>query len=184
MITIIQLANGLGITTSRASVWINVLNDAMNEYEINTSLRIAHFVAQIGHESGRFVFMHELASGKAYDNREDLGNTKVEAIAIAKQHNTTTGQLYRGHGLIQITGYDNHKRCGEALGLDLVNNPHQLEIPKYAALSAAWFWGDHHLNHLADNDLLTRITAVINGGANGLADRRALLESTKKALGI
>ena len=184
MITINQLANGLGIPVLRAGLWVDNLNGAMNDYEINTSLRIAHFVAQIGYESGKFIFMHEIASGAAYDHRDDLGNTRPEAIAIAKQHDTTTGHFYRGHGLIQITGYDNHKRCGEALGLDLINNPTQLEIPKYAALSAAWFWSKHNLNQLADNDQLTSITRAINGGTNGLEDRRALLESTKKALGI
>lgn len=184
MITNAQLAQSLGCKASYVAKWIDPINQAMAKYEINTSLRIAHFIAQIGHESGRLVYVHEIASGDAYNNRADLGNTKHEAIAVAKLNGKMAGEFYRGHGLIQITGYDNHLACGVALGLDLVNDPTLLEIPQYAALSAAWFWSMHHLNILADNDLLTQITKVINGGTNGLEDRRLILIDAKKALGI
>ena len=184
MITTHQLSNGLNIPLLSAGLWVDHINYAMLKYEINTSLRIAHFIAQIAHESGNFIFMHELSSGIEYDNRADLGNTKHEAIAVAKLHGKSVGYWFKGHGLIQITGYDNHKACGAALGLDLVDNPTQLEIPKYAALSAGWFWATHHLNLLADSDLLVRITKSINGGTTGLEDRRLKLESIKKALGI
>ena len=184
MITTAQLANGLNIPVLRAGVWVAFINEAMAKYEINTSLRMAHFIAQIAHESGNFIFMHELASGDAYSNRADLGNTKHEAIAVAKLHGKSVGAWFKGHGLIQITGYDNHLACGTALGLDLINNPTQLEIPKNAALSAGWFWSTHHLNLLADNDLLIQVTKIINGGTNGLEDRRLKLEAIKKELGI
>ena len=184
MMTAVQLADGLNIPASRAAIWIAFINETMAKYEVNTSLRIAHFVAQIAHESGNFIFMHELASGDAYSNRADLGNTKHEAIAVAKLHGKSVGAWFKGHGLIQITGYDNHLACGTALGLDLINNPAWLEIPKYAALSAGWFWSTHNLNLLADNDLLIQITKKINGATNGLDDRRLKLESLKKALGI
>lgn len=184
MITATELSAALTCPLGRAQKFVDAINQAMTKYEINTSLRMAHFIAQIGHESGRLVYVHEIASGHGYDTRADLGNTKHEAIAVAKLHGQTAGQWFRGHGLIQVTGYDNHLACGAALGIDLINNPSLLEMPQYAALSAAWFWSIHHLNVLADNDLLTQITKVINGGTNGLEDRRLILIDAKKALGI
>ena len=184
MITVNQLSASLKCPIGRAQKFIDSINDAMVKYEINTSLRIAHFIAQIGHESGRLVYVHEIASGDAYNNRADLGNTKHEAIATAKLNGKTAGEFYRGHGLIQITGYDNHLACGVALGIDLVNKPSLLEMPQYAALSAAWFWNTHHLNVLADNDLLIQITKRVNGGTNGLDDRRLILIDAKIAMGI
>jgi putative chitinase len=184
MITVQQLISSIRCPQSRANKWIEPLNKAMEKYEINTSLRIAHFLAQVGHESGRLIYVREIASGKAYDNRTDLGNTKPEAISIANQNRTTPGQFYKGHGLIQITGFNNHSLCGKALEIDLINQPYLLEQPDYAALSAAWFWSTHNLNSLADQDLFVKITKVINGGTNGLTDRQTILGYAKEALGI
>lgn len=184
MISAQQLAISYQCPLSRVAPWADVLNKAMAKYEINTSLRIAHFVAQIGHESGRLRYVHEIASGAAYDNRKDLGNTRPEAIAVTKKLGTTPGKWWRGHGLIQTTGYDNHVACGKALGLDLINHPELLMVPEHAAMSAAWYWHNHHLNELADMDLLIKITQIINGGQNGISDRRSLLTFAKSALGI
>jgi len=171
MITAQQLADSFTCPLSRAQKWIDAINSAMNSQAIDTVLREAHFLAQIGHESGRLVYVKELASGEAYEGRKDLGNTQVG-----------DGVKYKGRGLIQITGRANYQLCGNQLGLDLINHPELLELPLNAAKSAAWFWNTHGLNILADQDDLIKITKRINGGTNGLVDRSAILTQAKKAL--
>ena len=86
------------------------------------------------------------------------------------------------HGLIQITGYYNHKKCGEALGIDLVRHPKLITEPEYAARSAAWFWKEHGLNELADRGDFSRITRRINGGTNGKAERERFYAAAKEVL--
>lgn len=81
------------------------------------------------------------------------------------------GWKYRGRGLKQLTGKDNYTRCGNAIGVDLVNNPDLLLEPKYASLSAAWFWSANKCGHYADSDDFVGLTKRINGGTIGLADR-------------
>ena len=98
------LALIMGCKLKLASQWLAPINKAMAKYEINTELRMAHFLAQIGHESGGLVYVRELASGKAYEGRKDLGNTQLG-----------DGIKYKGRGLIQITGRANYKACGDAL---------------------------------------------------------------------
>jgi len=162
--------------------FITPLNDAMKRFEINTPLRIAAFIAQIAHESGSLHYVEEIADGSAYEYRKDLGNLKPEALSAAHANHTTTGRFYKGHGLIEITGYDNHKECGEALGIDLVTNPRLLCEPEYAALSAAWFWNEHNLNEYADQGMFGNITRKINGGTNGAKERVKNYALCKKVL--
>lgn len=170
-------------TDAAIHTFLDPLNAAMQEFRIaDFPLRIAAFLAQIAHESGSFRYVEEIASGSAYEKRKDLGNTQPEAIKAAKAKGTTPGRFYRGHGLIQITGYFNHKACGEALGLDLVNNPKLLTKPIHAARSAAWFWKTHGLNELADKKDFREITRKINGGYNGYAERVAWYEICKNEL--
>ncbi len=177
-----QLQKALPSAAKRVPVFIEPLNLAMAEYGITSKNRVAAFLAQIGHESGSFKYVEEIASGKAYEFREDLGNLEPEAIAAARRQNTTTGRFYKGHGLIQITGYYNHKECGKALRLDLVNHPELLKEPINACRSAAWFWNSRGLNALADVGRFDDITRRINGGYNGKADRDALYERAKSVL--
>ncbi|EJT83056.1 chitinase [Pseudomonas putida S11] len=122
---------------------------------IVTPTRQAAFIAQIGHESGQFRYVRELGNDK-YLAKYDTGTL------AARLGNTPTadgdGQKYRGRGLIQITGHDNYEACGEALGLDLVNQPELLELPQHAAASAAWFWQSRGLNTLADRGDFVGIT--------------------------
>ena len=92
------------------------------------------------------------------------------------------GWKYRGRGLIQITGKNNYRDCGEALGLDLIMQPELLEKPQYACMSAAWFWATNGLNSLADAGKFDVITQRINGGQNGSADRQALYGRALKVL--
>ena len=158
------------------------LNEAMNEFNINTPIRIAAFMAQITYESGSFKYTSELADGSAYEHRKDLGNLLPEAIEAAHKAGTTTGKFYKGHGFIQITGFSNHRDCGKALNLDLVNHPELLCEVKNACRSAAWFWNTHNLNSYADVGLFGKITSIINGGYNGAEERAANFARCKKVL--
>jgi len=107
----------------RADLFCGYLDEAMDRFEINTQARKAAFLAQVCVESGHLLYVCEIASGNAYTNRADLGNTLPEAISFSAAHGKETGPFYKGHGLIQVTGFLNHKKCGEALGLDLFNIP-------------------------------------------------------------
>lgn len=156
----------------RADTYAPFLTEAMESFSIDTPKRQAAFLAQVGHESGQLRYVEEIADGTAYEGRIDLGNDMPG-----------DGVKYKGHGLIQITGKANHRACGEALGVDALGNPQILTIPRYASLSAAWFWDSRNLNDLADIDDFVRITRRINGGLNGMEDRKQLWEAAKSVLG-
>ena len=199
MISISDLENIYNIRAPRALVWQPHLAAAMAQFEINTPLRIAHFIAQIGHESGRLVFVKEIwnpaqiAAQKSYEGAARLGNTEPG-----------DGERFMGRGLVQITGRKNYQTVSDALGVDFIVQPRLLERPDYAALSAAWFWhtgaglnlgrraliallkydmgAGVNLNDLADQDDLETITLCINGGLNGYVDRCKLYDRAKTIL--
>ena len=135
---------------------------------LDNSLRLIHFLAQLAHESGNFKYMEEIASGAAYEGRKDLGNTQAG-----------DGKRFKGRGPIQLTGRANYRRYGQQLGIDFENNPAIVAIPSVGLLVACKFWSDNGLNELADKDDVVSITKRINGGTNGLADRKAKLETIK-----
>lgn len=172
-----QLAEAVLCPSERAEKWLSPLNSAMSDYEINTAQRIAAFLAQIGHESGKLVFVREIwgptPQQANYEGRQDLGNFY-----------TGDGFKYRGRGLIQITGRANYKQCGDAMGLDLESHPELLEQPDIAARSAAWYWKEHGCNEYADADRFNAITRAINGGSNGMPDRVALWNSARAVLSV
>lgn len=147
------------------------LNDAMDEFHINTPTRQAAFLAQIGHESGQLRYSEEIASGEAYEGRANLGNIEVG-----------DGKRYKGRGLIQVTGRANYAACGAALGLELIDDPFLLKEPINACRSAGWFWESRGLNILADAGKFDQITRRINGGLTGQTERVALWERAKKHL--
>jgi putative chitinase len=174
-ITTQQLLQILPNAGAKAGVFVPVLNTAMGRFQIVGSKRMAAFIAQIGHESGQLVYVREIwgptpAQAK-YEGRRDLGNSVPG-----------DGLKFRGRGLIQMTGRANYSACGEALGLDLINQPELLEQPKNACLSAAWFWATKGLNSLADADQFEMITRRINGGLNGQADRLKLWKRATEVL--
>lgn len=158
------------------------LNIAMDEFNIDTPVRQAAFLAQVAHESGSFRYMEELASGDKYEGRRDLGNHEQAAIDAAAAHGTTPGRFYKGHGPIQITGYYNHRDCGIALGLDLVNEPTLITDPMAGCAAAAWYWHSRGLNRLADEGKQELIRRRVNGGLNGYADVLAYLERSTRVL--
>jgi len=159
------------IKSKNLDLYLEPLNEAMYEFGINTKPRVSAFVAQLAHESGSFHYVKEMASGSAYDDRDDLGNRMPLAIEIADNNGTTAGKYYKGRGLIQITGFYNYRDCGVGLGLDLINNPELLEMPYEACRSAAWYWDSRELNLLADRSEFRKITRKINGGYTGIAER-------------
>ena len=161
------LAKAINIPLSRAQKWAPALTDAMREGDINTRLRQSAFLAQIGHESGSLVYVREIGGPSyfaKYNGRKDLGNTQPG-----------DGARFCGRGLIQVTGRSNYAKCSQALFGDdrLLKTPDLLEQPEWAAKSAVWFWSTRNLNELADADRFTDLTKKINGGTNGIEDRKA-----------
>lgn len=176
-----QLVSILPKSGKMADAMLPALNEAMDKYQINTRLRIAAFIAQVGHESGQFVWLKELGNN-AYLAKYDTGTL------AARLGNTPEadgdGQKFRGRGLIQITGRTNYLACSKGLFGDdrLFNTPELLEQPRYAALSAAWFWNSRKLNDLADMSAFETITRRVNGGVNGLAERVLFYNAALKVL--
>jgi len=134
-------------------------------------LRLSHFLAQLIHESGSFRYMEEIASGQAYEGRGDLGNTRPG-----------DGVRYKGRGPIQITGRTNYRDFGRLIGIDLERHPEVAAFPSIGLHLALEYWRARGLNALADADDLVIITKRINGGTNGLADRRTHLARVKSWL--
>lgn len=182
LITLQQLKTIMPASKERASLFLGPLNAAMAEFGIDTRNRMAAFLAQVGHESGQLKFMEELASGAAYDKREDLGNTNSEAIRIAAAHGTTPGRFWKGHGPIQITGFDNHVWIMMRLDIDCVENPTLLTLPEHGCRAAGEFWRGNGINRWADIGDIDGCSDMVNrgrktkahGDSNGFADRNAI----------
>ena len=140
--------------------------EIMAEYEINTPLRVSHFWAQAAHECAGFRTMHEYwkptPAQCRYEGRKDLGNVQPG-----------DGYLFRGRGIFQLTGRANYETMGKKLGLDLVNNPDLAAQPEVALRIACEYWKSRKLNAMADKNDIEGITKKINGGLNGLSDRKA-----------
>ena len=185
MITASDIAKIMGCSLERATLWQPHLVRAMDLFDIDSPLRVSAFLAQVGHESGRFQYVREIWNPAQcpwqakYEGRADLGNTQ-----------TGDGFKFRGRGLIQITGRANYIACGRALNLSLEISPELLEQPTNAALSAAWFWATHGCNKFADAGDLDGVSDVINighktqriGDANGYADRLAIYNQAREVL--
>lgn len=132
---------------------------------LTSGARLAQFIAQIAHESAGFRTTVEYASGKAYNGRADLGN----------RPGMNDGVTYKGRGLIQLTGRANYAAMSKKLKVNFVDNPALAAQFPYAALTAAQFWDDKNLNTYADIGDINAITKRINGGYNGLEDRKRYL---------
>jgi putative chitinase len=179
--------------------WLEPLQETFEKYQINTPKRQACFIGQCMHESGGFKFLKENLnySAKALMNTwpsrfpdmdvaekyERQPSKIADKVYSGRMGNTEDGDgaKYIGRGLIQLTGKDNYRAFGEAIGEDLVANPELVEQPRYAALSAGWFWNKRGLNALADAMDITTLTVRINGGKIGIDDRIAKIN---KALDV
>ena len=169
------------------------IDSVKDKFEINTALRLAHFLAQCGHESGNFKLTQENLnySGKGllgtfpkYFNVETaiLYERKPEKIANVVYANrmgngdktSGDGYKFRGRGYIQLTGHDNYAAFGKAIGEDILASP-ELVATKYALASAAWFWNKNKINAIADggatSEVVAKVTRKVNGGVIGLDDR-------------
>ena len=142
-----------------------------DKYQVNTYLRICHFLAQAAHESAGFKTLEEYADGSAYEGRKDLGNNY-----------RGDGRKYKGRGIFQLTGRGNYRTIGKLIGVDLENNPEMAATPEISVLTALEYWKSRNLNAYADKDDVLTITHRINGGENGLAERKAYLVKAKKAI--
>ena len=169
----VDVLQGIMIYAKRslAALFLTPLIHTMATNGIDSALRKAHFLAQLAHESGDLRYREELASGDAYEGRVDLGNTKPG-----------DGRRFKGRGLIQLTGRRNYESYGTDRGETYNTDATVTKLatdPELAADVAGWFWAGHDLNKLADLDDLNAITRKINGGNNGLADRKAHLARAK-----
>jgi putative chitinase len=183
--------------------YLDPLNKKMPVFDINTPLRTAHFIAQVAHESGSFRYSVENLNYGAKALRSVFGKyfpsdelaeayaRKPEKIANRVYGNrmgngdeqSGDGWKFRGRGLIQLTGHDNYRRCGEAIGLNLEEEPDQVsDNPEVSVMAVAWFWQSNNLNHYADLDDIKKVTKIINGGYHGLEDRMAFLARAKAVL--
>lgn len=188
-----QLAQALKITPIKAEEWIDAINETFDRFDISTPERQACFLGQCAHESGGFTALKEnlnysaegltkvwpkrfpsLDAAQPYHRNPEKIANKVYADRMGNGNEASgDGFKYRGRGLIQLTGKDNYRACGEALGVDLVEEPDLVSTPQYAALSAGWFWDKNKLNQFADANDMTGLTKRINGGTHGLDDRVA-----------
>ncbi|EAM7055822.1 TPA: glycoside hydrolase family 19 protein [Salmonella enterica] len=198
-----QFQQAAGISAGLSARWFPHIDAAMSEFGITAPLDQAMFLAQIGHESGGFTRIVENLNysadglkatfGKYFpgDTAQLYGRTadhpaNQKAIAnIVYAHRMgnieeNDGWNYRGRGLIQITGHDNYRDCGAGLGADLILSPQLLEQDEYAARSAAWFFASK--GSLKRSGDIKAVTKIINGGTNGLDDRKARYEKAKSVL--
>jgi len=168
--------------------------EVMEKFQINTPLRLCHFLSQCGHESGNFKAVNENlnygakgllgifkkyfpteAKAKEYERKpEKIANLVYGGRMGNGPEASGDGFKYRGRGYIQLTGKDNYSAFDKVVSEDIVNNP-DLVANKYPLLSAAWFWNSRKLNELADKGSteleVAAITKKVNGGTIGLADR-------------
>lgn len=174
------------------------LLDNLDKYGINTKQRVSAFISQCGHESGGFRFTEENLnySASALDAvfAKYFKNAGVDSNLYARQPekianivyanrmgNSDTasgdGWKYRGRGFIQLTGKHNYAEFQKTLGVDLINNPELVhEDINLCVISALWYWDSRNLNPLADVEDILGITKIINGGYNGLDDRKRQYE--------
>ena len=182
------------------SEWLEPLNDTFQRYDISTPLRMAAFIGQCHHESGGFNTLHEnlnysaaglcktwpsrfptLEDAQPYNRNPDMIANKVYS---GRMGNTEDGDgaLYIGRGCIQLTGKTSYTLAGDALNVDFLHSPDLVAVPKYAALTAGWFWNKRGLNKEADAKDYTGMTKKINGGIIGLDDRVALIDAALSVL--
>ena len=181
--------------------WVDALNETFDRFDISNPNRQAAFIGQCGHECGNFRILEENLNYKAATLMK-LWSKRFPTLEIANQYagnpkkianmvyanrmgnrdeSSGDGYRFRGRGCIQTTGHANYYHAGQSLGYDFVMDPDVVSSPKYAALTAGFFWSTHELNSLADAQDHKSITKRINGGYIGLAERE---EHTRMALAV
>lgn len=202
MLTLQQFAAAMQCTLLTAETWHPHFEAAMVQRAINTPERIAMFLAQVGHESGSLSRFTEnlnysaqrlrevwprrfpsIDSAHYYEHSpERLANLVYGSRMGNGPFESGDGWRYRGRGPIQITGASNYRRAGVALNLPLIEQPELLLIPRNGAHAACWYWEDAGCNAAADSGNFEGVTRRINGGLEGLEDRRSRFERARKVL--
>lgn len=171
-LTFEQLRYSTSARLDDAEIYVDWLNDAMQQYEINTHLRIAAFLATVAIESAHLRVAEE---SLYYLNPERLAKifprafkSAQEAEPYARNPEALSEKLYDGYhgrGLIQLTWRKNYQECSNALGVDFVTQPEKLTHPKWASLSAAWYFNSHGCLSAADRGDMDEVTLLVNGPA-------------------
>lgn len=179
------------ITAENLEKYTEPLSHAMERYQINTPLRIAAFLAQLAHESNHLKYSVEnlnysaerllkifpkyftAETAKLYERQPEKIANKVYANRMGNGDEASSeGYRFRGRGPLQCTGKDNYATLTKEIGVDFVANPELLEGPVYGALSAGAFWSRNKINEIADTGDVEKVTKRVNGGINGLEERR------------
>lgn len=172
-------------------VWVDALNETFQRFSILTPIQQASFIGQCGHECGNFRILEENLNYRA-ETLMKLWKSRFPTIEIANEYAKNPkkiankvyasrmgnrdeasgdGYRFRGRGCIQLTGHANYFHAGQACGEDFVMQPDLVATPRYAAMTAGWFWDTHKLNQYADRQDFLMMTKKINGGTIGLDDR-------------
>lgn len=197
MITAAQL-QAMGAARENAARYAPDFARLLPLHEIDTPRRIQHFMAQVFHESGALARVKENMNYRAdrlvkvfpryftadlavvYAGQPERIGSRVYANRMGNgDEYSGDGYRYRGRGLIQVTGKTNYRMLGEWVGEDLVTHPERVAM-HYPVDSAVWYWVRNGLNALADGDDIRQVTQRINGGQNGIEDRRRLLVAARE----
>ena len=174
-VTLAALLRKLGAPAGTAGPLAEGIGALEGAVILDSGLRLAHFVAQGGHETLGFTRMVEIwgptAAQGRYEGRADLGNIRAG-----------DGYRYRGRGVLQITGRDNYRRFGQLIGVDIESQPDRAAEPAIAMAVACAYWTSRRINAAADRDDVESVTRLINGGLNGIDDRRQRLARAKAVL--
>jgi putative chitinase len=190
--------------------WVDALNETFHRFNIDTKRKQAAFIGQCSHECGNFRILEENLNYRAatlmnlwpkrfptqeiansYEkNPKKIANMVYASRMGNRDEASGDGYRFRGRGCIQLTGHSNYFHAGKALGVDFVMEPDLVATPKYAALTAGWFWSTHNCNELAENgtpldsageSTWANLTKKINGGTIGQADR---IKHIREALAV
>jgi len=183
--------------------WVDALNETFARFNLTTNNQKAMFIGQCSHECGNFRTLEEnlnyraetlmklwpkrfpsLEFAKQYEkNPKKIANSVYASRMGNRDEASGDGYRFRGRGALQCTGHSTYFHAGKALGVDFVMQPDLVATPKYAALTAGWFWETHKLNPPADALDYTKVTKIINGGTIGLDDRIKHVQQALAVLG-
>ena len=181
--------------------WVDPLNETFQKFSILTPRQQGAFIGQCGHECGNFKVLEENLNYRAatlmklwpkrfptqdiansYEkNPKKIANMVYSSRMGNRDEASGDGFRFRGRGCIQLTGHSNYYHAGQACGIDFVMNPDLVATPKYAAITAGWFWSTHNCNALSEGQDWIGLTKKINGGTIGLKER---IEHTERAIQI
>lgn len=174
-VTLAALLSRLGAPAGTAGPLAQGVGALEGAIILGSGLRLAHFLAQSGHETQGFTRMVEIwgptPAQRHYEGRSDLGNVRAG-----------DGYRYRGRGVLHVTGRDNYRRFGAIVGVDIEAQPERAAEPAIAMALGGAYWTSRRINAAADRDDVEAVTRLINGGLNGLDDRAKRLARAKALL--